>query len=66
MRAERSRGSLRLAQLEEIMYALHMATGPRSRGRKPLGFIRLQTIDDVCRVLLDTDLYQASASAKRR
>lgn len=52
-RLERSRKSLELAQLEDMMYLLNMTTAPRFRGRKPNGFTPLRTIDDVCRVLVD-------------
>lgn len=52
-RLERSRGSRRLAQLEDAAHILGLITGPRSRGRKPNGYTPLRTIDDVCRALLD-------------
>ena len=53
-RLERSRGSLRLAQLEDAMHVLGMTTANRIRGRKPNGYTPLRTIEDVCRYLLDT------------
>ena len=56
-RLERSRGSLRLAQLEDMMFVLKMSSAPRSRGRKPNGYTPIRTIDDVCRALLDIDLH---------
>ena len=56
-RLERSRGSLRLAQLEDAMHVLGMSSAKRTRGRKPNGYTPLRTIDDVCRVLIDTDLH---------
>lgn len=49
----RSRGSLRLAQLEDAMHVLGMTTANRIRGRKPSGYIPLRTIEDVRRYLLD-------------
>jgi hypothetical protein len=52
-RLERSRGSLRLTQLDDAARILGLITGPRSRGRKPNGYTPLRTIDDVCRALLD-------------
>lgn len=66
MRVERARGSLRLAQLEDALHILCLTSAKRIPGRKPNGYTPLRTIDDVRRVLLDTDLYQASAPAKRR
>jgi hypothetical protein len=53
VRLERSRGSLRLAQLEDAMHLLGMTSATRTRGRKPNGYSPLQTIDDVRRALLD-------------
>ena len=62
-RLERSRGSLRLAQLEDAMHVLGMTVGKRTRGRKPNGYTPLRTIDDECRVLIDTDLHPVRAAA---
>ena len=59
-RSERSRGSLRLAQLEDAMRVLSMTSAKRTRGRKPNGYTPLRTFDDVCRALIDTDLHQVS------
>ena len=56
-RLERSRGSLRLTQLEDAMHVLGMTSAKRTRGRKPNGYTPLRTIDDVCRVLIDTELH---------
>jgi len=56
-RLERSRGALRLAQLEDAMHVLAMTSAKRTRGRKPNGYTPLRTIDDVRRVLLDTGLH---------
>lgn len=55
VRQEQSRASLRLAQLEDAMHVLGMTTAKRIQGRKPNGYTQLRTIDDVCRVLLDTN-----------
>jgi len=54
-RLERSRGSLRLAQLEDAMHLLGMTSATRTRGRKPNGYTPLQTIEDVRRVFVDMD-----------
>jgi hypothetical protein len=55
VRVERSRGSLRLAQLEDAMHVLGMTTAKRISGRKPIGYTQLRTIEDVCRVRMDTN-----------
>ena len=65
-RLERSRGSLRLAQLEDAMHVLGMSSAKRTRGRRPNGYTPLRTIDDVCRVLIDTELHTVSSSVGRR
>ena len=38
IRKERQEVSLRLAELEDLMYLLKMTTAPRTRGRKPNGY----------------------------
>ena len=38
LRKERQEASLRLAELEDLMYLLKMTTAPRTRGRKPNGY----------------------------
>jgi hypothetical protein len=38
LRKERQESSLRLAELEDLMYLLKMTTAPRTRGRKPNGY----------------------------
>lgn len=63
-RLERSRGALRLAQLEDAMHVLGMTSAKRTRGRKLKGYTPLRTIDDVCRVLLDTNLHPVSAAVR--
>ena len=65
-RLERSRGSLRLAQLEDMMFVLKMSSAPRSRGRKPKGYTPLLTIEDVCRVLIDTELHSVRGAPDGR
>lgn len=53
----RSHASLRLAQLEDVMYVLGMTTAQRIRGRKPNGYIPIRTFEDVRRFLFDTELH---------
>ena len=38
IRKERQAGSLRLAELEDLMHELKMTTAPRTPGRKPKGY----------------------------
>ena len=42
-----------LAGLEDALYVLNMTTMPRTRGRKPLGHVPLQTVEDVVKFMLD-------------
>jgi hypothetical protein len=46
-----------LCGLEDAMYILNMTKAPRTRGRKPLGYQTLKTIDDVVQLALDNPLY---------
>jgi hypothetical protein len=43
--------------LEDAMYVLNMTTMPRTRGRKPLGYVPLQTVEDVVKFALDNPLH---------
>ena len=43
----RARSARVLATLEDALYILGMTDAPRTRGRKPLGYVPLITIDDV-------------------
>lgn len=61
-RLERSRGALRLAQLEDAMHVLGMTSAKRTRGRKPNGYTPIRTVGDVCRVLIDTELHRVRGS----
>ena len=55
-----------LCGLEDAMYILNMTKAPRTRGRKPLGYQTLKTIDDVVQLALDNPLYFHEASAKQQ
>ena len=63
---DKSRSALRLAGLEDAMYVLNMTTMPRTRGRKPLGYVPLQTVEDVVRFMLDNPLHSPGASDERQ
>jgi hypothetical protein len=55
-----------LAGLEDAMYVLNMTTMPRTRGRKPLGHVPLQTVEDVVKFALDNPLHSPRASYERQ
>ena len=50
---DRARSMRMLHGLEDAMYVLKMTTMPRTRGRKPLGYVPLQTVEDVVKFALD-------------
>ena len=51
-RAEYSKSSATLSQLEDAMHILKMTTAPRTRGRKPRGYKPLRTVRDVLQSML--------------
>ena len=55
-----------LAGLEDAMYVLNMTTMPRTRGRKPLGYAPLKTVEDVLKFALDNPLHSPGRSGKRQ
>jgi hypothetical protein len=63
---DRARSVRVLAGLEDAMYALNMTTMPRTRGRKPLGYVPLQTVEDVLKFALDNPLHSPRASDERQ
>ena len=44
-RAERSAMSAKILAMEEILYMINAATGPRTRGRKPANYTPITTLD---------------------
>jgi hypothetical protein len=48
----RARSVRVLAGLEDALYVLNMTTMPRTRGRKPLGYVPLTTVEDVVKFAL--------------
>lgn len=46
-REERSKKNLWFAQVEDVMQVLEMTSSPRNRGRKPNGYIKIKSLDDV-------------------
>jgi hypothetical protein len=63
---DRARSVRVLAGLEDAMYVLNMTTMPRTRGRKPLGYVPLQTFEDVVSFALDNPLHLPRASDERQ
>jgi hypothetical protein len=55
-----------LAGLEDAMYVLNMTTMPRTRGRKPLGYAPLKTVEDVVKFALDNPLRLLDGSAEHQ
>jgi hypothetical protein len=55
-----------LAGLEDAMYVLNMTTMPRSRGRKPLGYMPLTTLEDVVKFSLDNPLHSPEGAGGRQ
>ena len=53
----RAHSSRMLASLEDALYILNMTDAPRTRGRKPLGYVPLKTIDDVVQFAADNPLH---------
>ena len=54
-RAEYSRASVTLNQLEDAMHILKMTTAPRTRGRKPNGYKPVSSTHDVIQLVLDLE-----------
>lgn len=48
----------RIRQLEDAMYVLNMTDAPRTRGRKPNGYVPVNTVHDVCDLVVDTELHK--------
>jgi hypothetical protein len=63
---DRARSMRVLAGLEDALYVLKMTTMPRTRGRKPLGYVPLQTVEDVVKFALDNPLQLPGRSDERR
>jgi len=64
--AARAHSSRLLASLEDAMYVLKMTDAPRTRGRKPLGYRPLKTIDDIVQFAADNPLHLPEASAEHQ
>ena len=63
---DRARSMRVLHGLEDAMYVLNMTTAPRTRGRKPLGYVPLQTVEDIVKFALDNPLHLPKRSDERQ
>jgi hypothetical protein len=63
---DRARSVRVLHGLEDAMYVLNMTTMPRTRGRKPLGYVPLKTVEDVVQFMLDNPLHSPGRSGERQ
>jgi hypothetical protein len=61
-RAEYSKASATLSQLEDAMHVLKMTTASRTRGRKPNGYRPVLTVTDVQQLILDIELHRVRGS----
>lgn len=55
-----------LHRLEDAMYVLEMSSAPRTRGRKPLGYVPLKTINDVVQFAADNPSHLPERSNKHQ
>lgn len=61
-RLEYSKSSARLSRLEDAMYLLNMTSAPRTRGRKSQFYLPLRSINDIKKMILDTELHHDRGS----
>lgn len=58
---ERSEGSLRMAQIEDVMHAVGMTTATRTTGRKPSGYRPIRTLEEAKAWVAEDALRQVKA-----
>ena len=63
-RAERSSVSAKLLAMEEILFLINAATGPRTRGRKPENYTPITTLETAFEYMA-TDLLHCNTKVKR-
>ncbi len=63
-RAERSAISAKLLAMEEILFLINAATGPRTRGRKPENYTPITTLETAFDYMA-TDLLHCNTPVKR-
>ena len=60
-RLERSQGSLRMSQLEDVMQTVGMTTATRTTGRKPSGYRPIRTLEEAKAWVVEDALRQVKA-----
>jgi len=63
-RAEYSKASATLSKLEDAMHLLKMTTAPRTRGRKPSGYMPVRSTHDVIQMVLDMEKHSVGGGAE--
>ncbi len=63
---DRARSTRLLCGLEDAMYVLKMTSLPRTRGRKPVGYEPLKTVEDVVKFALDHPLHLSECSGEHQ
>jgi len=63
-REKRSKKNLWFAQAEDVMQVLEMTTSPRNRGRKPNGYTKIKTLDNVKEWVTNDVLHPIRASVE--
>ena len=62
VRLERSQGSLRMSQLEDVAHAIGLITATRTTGRKPAGYRPIRTLEEARAWVLEDALQQIKAA----
>ena len=57
-RVSRSMQTARIYQLEDLMYLLKMTSAPRFRGRKPLGYVPIKSLEQALLYVIDNPLHR--------
>ena len=61
---ERSEGSLRMAQLEDVAHAIGLITATRTTGRKPLGYRAIRTLEEATAWVVEDALHRNNGVKK--
>lgn len=64
-RAEYSKASATLNQLEDAMHLLKMTSASRTRGRKPSGYKPVLSTQDLIQMVLDTEKHYLGGSSEQ-
>lgn len=62
----RARSMRMLGGIEDVMHLLDLTTAPRTRGRKPVGYVPINTIEGVIQFVLDTETNRLKGSSSDR